>query len=102
MGQLMLDNQRSFPNFFQVSPNLGLIAGSRSMQQRVNQVVFTKKRPQEAVFLAENSPDEQIKKKPKKNTMKSHLVQSLHDKAEAELNLSDNFEQKLLATLNNF
>ena len=31
--------------------------------------------------------------------IKSHLVQSLHDKAEAELNLSDNFEQKLLAML---
>jgi len=100
----MLEMSTSFhyPVISMVSPNLGLIAGSRSMQQRVNQVVFTKKRPQEAVFLANNSPDEQIKKKPKKNTMKSHLVQSLHDKAEAELNLSDNFEQKLLATLNNF
>ena len=44
----------------------------------------------------------QVKKKPKKTIIKSHLVQSLNDKAEAELNLSYNFEQKLLATLHNF
>ena len=102
---LELSSSFHYPVVSMVSPNLGLIAGSRSMQQRVNQVVFTKKRPQEPESLVENTPDSvdgQVKKKLKKTMIKSHLVQSLHEKAEAELNLSDNFEQKLLATLNNF
>merc|ERR1719228_732043 len=95
---LELSSSFHYPVVSMVSPNLGLIAGSRSMQQRVNQVVFTKKRPQEAESLVENTPDSvdgQVKKKLKKTMIKSHLVQSLHEKAEAELNLSDNFEQKL-------
>merc|ERR1711874_929808 len=52
-----------YPVVSMVSPNLGLIAGSKAMQQRV---VFTKKRPQEAESLVENtsdSEDGQVKKK---------------------------------------
>ena len=62
--------------------------------------------PKQTESMMENTTDSdgelQVKKKPKKTIIKSHLVQSLNDKAEAELNLSYNFEQKLLATLHNF
>ena len=94
-----------YPVVSMVSPNLGLIAGSRALQQRVDHVI-TKKRPKQTEPMMENTTDSdgelQVKKKPKKAIIKSHLVQSLNDKVEAELNLSNNFEQKLLATLHNF
>ena len=74
----------------------------RKCLQRVDYII-SKKRPQsETIRNTIESDDEQVKKRPKKRILKSHLVQSLHEKAEAELNLSNNFEQKLLETLHNF
>ena len=84
-----------FPVVSIISPNLGMIAGSKALQQRVNFVA--KKR---AIEVLEDETKELKEEKPKK-VMKSHLVQSLHEKANEELNSSMNFEQKLLAALNN-
>ena len=99
-----LSNSFHYPVVSLISPNLGLIAGSRALQQRVDHVKVVKKRPKSEQF-AENyqeSSCEQVKKKPKKTIIKSHLVNSLSTKADAELNSSNDFEQRLLATLNNF
>lgn len=76
-----------------LSPSLALVAGSRSLQQRID-IYAKKKRSIEQV-----TEDKQDCIRAKK-VIKSHLVQSLHDKAQEEVKASANFEQKLLAALN--
>lgn len=98
-----------FPVVSYLSPNLGLVAGARSIQQRVDSLpptattrINNKKRPRSSslnrssVMLESN--EEFMMSKQKQS--KSRLVQNLSDKVNAEMDSCNNFEQKLVAALN--
>ena len=84
-----------------LSPNLGLIAGCRARQHRIDYTAtvpsVTKKRLRSSCVIEEDQ--ENVFLKPKK-TIKSHLVKALNVKVNEELDASKNFEQKLLDALN--
>ncbi len=83
-----------FPVVSMLSPSLGLVAGSRSLQQRFD-IMAKKKRPiEEDDDDNDIKPKEACEQKPKK-LIKSHLVRSLYDRAQAELTSSRSWEEKL-------
>ena len=82
-----------------VSPALGLVAGSSSLQQRIDFLhvgrTTRSKRPRSSNMTQEG--DEEYA--PSYKHSKSHIVQALSDRVSAELNASELFEQRLLAQL---
>ena len=95
------DVQEEFSNTFYepvvsvLSPHLGLVAGPRALQQRME---MSRKRPRSPapgpafpsrlVQVEHHQPE-------KKKVIKSHLVKNLNDKVQQELNSSLEFEQRL-------
>ena len=89
------DVQEDFSNTFYepvvsiLSPHLGLVAGPRALQQRME---MGRKRPRSPapsrLVQVQDGPE-------KKKVIKSHLVKNLNDKVQQELNSSLEFEQRL-------
>ena len=76
-----------------ISPNLGLVAGPRALQHRLD--FFARKRQRSSCPSVMTAQEDQ--QPDKKKVIKSHLVKNLNDKVQAELNSTLEFEQKLLS-----